>query len=123
MTDIPDDVRDYLERTVGEGYRNEGARQLLAKYPRSQPEPAWRVGDHYGIHVYAGDVPVATFHTAADAAVAVAAVNDRRVHPPRFADHAKVLFEVARRLRVRDAPYDADRLVAIAADLVGDNDV
>ncbi len=35
----------------------------------------WRVGAHYGIHVYAGDVPVATFHRAEDAARAVAAVN------------------------------------------------
>ena len=35
----------------------------------------WRVGAHYGIHVYDGDVPIATFHTAADAAAAVAAHN------------------------------------------------
>jgi hypothetical protein len=27
----------------------------------------WRVGSHYGIHVYEGDRPVATFHTAEDA--------------------------------------------------------
>jgi hypothetical protein len=37
----------------------------------------WRVGEHYGIHVYAGDRPVATFHTVADAKRAVEAVNER----------------------------------------------
>jgi hypothetical protein len=31
----------------------------------------WRVGQHYGIHVYAGDVPIATFHTVSDARRAV----------------------------------------------------
>jgi hypothetical protein len=35
----------------------------------------WRVGQHYGIHVYAGNTPIATFHTVADAARAVEAVN------------------------------------------------
>lgn len=39
------------------------------------PRPAWRVGEHYGIHVYEGDRPVATFHTAVDAHVAVQAYN------------------------------------------------
>lgn len=40
----------------------------------------WRVGEHYGLHVYAGDTPVATFHRAEDAARAVAAINaDTRV--------------------------------------------
>ena len=44
----------------------------------------WRVGEHYGIHVYAGDRPVATFHRADDAARAVAAVNALEVvaNPP-----------------------------------------
>lgn len=36
---------------------------------------SWRIGKHYGIHVYEGDRPVATFHDAADAERAVAAVN------------------------------------------------
>lgn len=44
------------------------------------PEPGrverWRVGSHYGIHVYQGDRPVATFHDPEDAARAVRAVND-----------------------------------------------
>lgn len=31
----------------------------------------WRVGQHYQIHVYEGDRPVATFHTAIDAWQAV----------------------------------------------------
>ncbi|KAA2211669.1 hypothetical protein [Teichococcus oryzae] len=35
----------------------------------------WRVGRHYGIHVYEGQRPVATFHWEDDAARAVAAVN------------------------------------------------
>jgi hypothetical protein len=35
----------------------------------------WRVGQHYEIHVYEGDRPVATFHGIADARRAVAAVN------------------------------------------------
>lgn len=39
------------------------------------PPGEWRVGQHYGIHVYEGDRPVATFHDAADAERAVAAVN------------------------------------------------
>jgi len=34
----------------------------------------WRVGRHYPIHVYEGDRPVATFHTAIDARRAVAAL-------------------------------------------------
>jgi hypothetical protein len=46
---------------------------LSAAHP-SRPRPAeptvdgpWRVGRHYGIHVYEGDRPVATFHRAEDA--------------------------------------------------------
>lgn len=38
----------------------------------------WRVGEHYGIHVYAGREPVATFHRTEDAARAVDAVNGYR---------------------------------------------
>jgi hypothetical protein len=38
--------------------------------PKCEP---WRVGRHYGIHVYEGDRPVATFLDAADAQRAVAA--------------------------------------------------
>lgn len=35
----------------------------------------WRVGKHYQVHVYDGEVPVATFHTVANAERAVRAVN------------------------------------------------
>jgi hypothetical protein len=42
---------------------------------RSTSVQLWRVGSHYGIHVYEGDRPVATFHTAIDARRAVEAVN------------------------------------------------
>lgn len=35
----------------------------------------WRIGNHYGIHVYEGDRPVATFHRAEDAMVAIIAHN------------------------------------------------
>ncbi len=40
-----------------------------------QAEAPWRVGSHYGIHVYEGDRPVATFHRPEDAARAVAALS------------------------------------------------
>jgi hypothetical protein len=39
-----------------------------ASSPEVPAEPAlWRVGSHYGIHVYEGQRPVATFHTVLDA--------------------------------------------------------
>lgn len=38
---------------------------------------AWRVGNHYGIHVYEGDRPVATFHREADARRCVEALAER----------------------------------------------
>lgn len=41
------------------------------------PEP-WRIGNHYSIHVYSGDDPIATFHDKADAIEAVLAVNAAR---------------------------------------------
>lgn len=43
-----------------------------------EPRTPWRVGSHYGIHVYAGDQPVATFLAPEDAARAVAAVNGQQ---------------------------------------------
>lgn len=36
----------------------------------------WRVGSHYGIHVYKEEIPVATFHTVEDAVLAVKLVNE-----------------------------------------------
>lgn len=53
----------------------------------------WRVGQHYMIHVYEGDRPVATFHTAADARAAVTAHND----------HAALLAHVERLEQQADA--------------------
>jgi hypothetical protein len=48
-----------------------------------EPAPVrWRVGRHYGIHVYEGDEPVATFHDPARALRAVAAVNAALEGPP-----------------------------------------
>lgn len=44
----------------------------------ADPAGEWRVGSHYGIHVYEGDRPVATFLDPADAERAVAAVNAQR---------------------------------------------
>lgn len=41
----------------------------------------WRVGNHYGIHVYEGDRPVATFHDPADAERAVQVVNVAGAEP------------------------------------------
>jgi hypothetical protein len=35
----------------------------------------WRLGNHYRIHVYDGDRPVATFHRGVDAAYCVRAVH------------------------------------------------
>ena len=40
------------------------------------PRAPWRTGSHYGIQVYEGDRPVATFHTVADAHCAVVAYNE-----------------------------------------------
>lgn len=42
------------------------------------PVTPWRVGRHYGIHVYEGDRPVATFLTVFDARLAVEAFNSTR---------------------------------------------
>lgn len=36
---------------------------------------SYRVGTHYGVHVYEGDRPVATFFDVAEAAAFVAAMN------------------------------------------------
>lgn len=58
----------------------------------------WRVGRHYGIHLYAGDVPVATTHTLADARL-IAALG------PDFAKQVvSLLRSVAKRHEWRGAP-------------------
>jgi hypothetical protein len=56
----------------GQSARDRDLKALRA--PGVKP-PRWRVGQHYGIHVYEDQRPVATFHTAADARRAVDAVN------------------------------------------------
>ncbi len=48
---------------------------LLARIAEEGTSAVWRVGRHYGIHVYEDDRPVATFLTPEDAAMAV---SDRR---------------------------------------------
>lgn len=35
----------------------------------------WRIGTSYGIHIYEGDSPIATFHFKTDALLAVEAYN------------------------------------------------
>jgi hypothetical protein len=53
-------------------------RQLKQDCPvHGSPEWAvpWRLGSHYQIHVYAGERPVATFHTVEDARRCVSAVR------------------------------------------------
>lgn len=55
----------------------------------------WRVGNHYKIHVYEASRPVATFHTAADAACCVEAVN-RDVNLHHRLGHASLLLQEAR---------------------------
>lgn len=53
----------------------------------------WRVGQHYGIHIYEGDRPVATFHRPEDAKRAVAAVNGQPGDPFVEADLEHVVVE------------------------------
>lgn len=54
----------------------------------------WRVGEHYGIHVYEGDRPVATFHDPRDAALAVQAVNHPLVALAARGDELDGFFDV-----------------------------
>ena len=76
----------------------------------------WRVGTHYGIHLYAGDEPLGTMLTSELAAAAVeahnAAVGDRMVKisgedPQReyeeaLAAHSRALAETERTERLVD---------------------
>jgi len=55
-----------------------GGLQWSDNYVPTEPVSAdgpWRVGSHYGVHVYEGNRVVATFHDPADAQRAVDAVN------------------------------------------------
>lgn len=47
----------------------------MSRLPPNEGDGRWRVGEHYGIHVYEGDRPVATFHAPEDAELCVSAVN------------------------------------------------
>lgn len=49
----------------------------------------WRVGEHYGIHVYDGNRPVATFHTEEDARRCVAAVTAQEPRPALYVNHPR----------------------------------
>jgi len=51
------------------------------------PPGPWRIGQHYGVHVYEGERPVGTFHTPEDAARAVEAVNRAAPRELRPAPH------------------------------------
>jgi len=59
----------------------------------------WRVGTHYGIHVYAGNRPVATFHNRVEALQAVA---DHNSQEPRLgcATTRQLLREIDARIEV-----------------------
>jgi hypothetical protein len=61
--------------------------------------PRWRVGQHYGIHVYEDQRPVATFHTVADARRAVDAVNRLSQHPLQRLDGVLLGLIVLEKLR------------------------
>jgi hypothetical protein len=130
MNDIPDDVREYLERHVNEHWSHT-AKDLLAKYPRSQPEPAWQAGDvalrdgaawargPFGDWLMVGLEGRCTDRSMTEAELVIRA--GRRVHPPQFAEHAAWLADLAERADIEDQET-ADHLAAIAADLAGDND-
>ena len=86
MTDLREQaaraIKDRVERD-GFATHEELADAAIAAGVGAVPAVLWRVGSHYGIHVYAGDVPVATFHRAEDALRAVVAVNgDTPPAPP-----------------------------------------
>lgn len=79
---------------------------------------SWRVGEHYGIHVYEGDRPVATFHQALDAEIAVDSVNRTYVQITEdVVDRCTQALRDANTLQAwREAnPSAADTLVPAAA--------
>lgn len=59
---------------------------------------AWRVGKHYGIHVYDGDRPVATFHLEEDAKRAVEAMDEKPLLG--LARTHELLQEISARMRI-----------------------
>jgi len=130
MTDLPDDVYDLIERVAAMQTPTVLAQDLLAKYPRSQPEPAWQDGDA----VIADGRTWSWYDDAWFCAVDGSRLSDdllhgyevdiivrggRRVHPARFAEHATVLRSIAERIPVQST---FDELRRIADELDGDND-
>ena len=75
---------------------------------QQQGREVWRVGRHYGIHVYAGDRPVATFHNAEDADSAVRAHNaaSSPTPPARDSGRDEAREAVARWLREKVVKRD-----------------
>lgn len=71
-----------------------GPRQVLDQLDAARENAALgslRVGEHYGIHLYAGENPVGTTLRAADAALIVAAVN----HLPALASALRAVADLA----------------------------
>jgi hypothetical protein len=137
VTDIPDEVYKYLEWLADSWVSHSPrAKDLLAKYPRSQPEPAWQDGD---VVLVAGNIAALrligrwTFGDDSSISDGVAAEKGlepvihagRRVHPPRFAEHASDLRGYARAVSdgaKLNPSVASEKLRRIAADLAGDND-
>jgi hypothetical protein len=74
----------------------------------STHHPIWRVGTHYGVHVYevrvtVDDRPVATFHDKKDAALACEAVNQFSISL-----EDQIAGEVARRVENVHRSYAAE---------------
>lgn len=126
FTHLPFEVRDHRAQ----------ARPVME--PAADPPSSstrWRIGNHYDVHVYEHDRPVATFHDAQDAARAVAAVNGATA-APALPDVGPVTREDSHTLRVdgvllsvkgadaedarqaaKHARWDAARWLAVAAKL------
>jgi len=95
--------------------------------PAEQARAArWRVGKSYGIHVYSGDVPVATFFRAADARAAVVAYNaDHQIEPPESveslrAERDKAVADVAHYKDQFRLVCDESKSLAVALDAMRD---
>jgi len=118
MADIPDEIYDFLE-SLDTAFPL--VHRLLAKYPRSQPEPAWQPGDVVLDHGRPYVTTGGGVRFSADAELI--ARDGRRVHPTRFADHARWLRRVADNIQfATNVSATADEMRRIAADLAGDND-
>jgi hypothetical protein len=129
--DIPDDVYTVLELLAnGEQVPIGAASRILDRYPRSQPEPAWKNGDAALIDGAAAlqwnkrwtfaDHSWITEEQSARAEIDLISHEGRRVHPPRFAEHAVYLRKHADWLESEGK--SGARFRTIAADLAGDND-